>query len=1102
MADNGTILLDVQMDDLIDSLRELKKQYDENAASMKNLKKQGKENSNEYIKLANSNKELRGEMRGVESQIQNEIKAERAQEKSLVQLRAQLANLLKQYDAMSEAERNAASGMELQKKIQNLTKVIKDAEYATQRFQRNVGNYKSAFDGIRAGWMGLVAGVMAARRAIQLFAKEYKVIMDFQQANANLSTILGVNKDEMDALRESALRLGETTEYTASQVTSLQTELAKLGFTQQEIVNMQKYVLQFATAVGTDLASAASLAGATMRAFQLDSTKTEDVLGTLAVATNKSALNFSFLQSAMSTIAPVANAYGLSLKDTTALLGTLANAGFDASSAATATRNILLNLANDSGKLAKALGGSVTTFKEIMSALVQLRDSGVDLNETLELTDKRSVAAFNAFLSGAEAAVTLREELENVDGELERIQTERLDTVEGSIKLMQSAWEGFVLSMSNSTGTIKNVIDVLTSGIQTITKLMNPSSAVGDDETAGMESQLRDKYLRMLDPDEFERYVQETLDEYDKRIAKQSKRTKSWGWASALLAPLLGKWADNKGELTYMKGRRDVFAKTAKDIQENMALSLEQQLQQLDNVYQRKVNQYQSDMSLSKNKADELSEQARQEWLAGRQAVLKDAYYQQQASNQQEQQQEEQHQKELTEKEKRELEKRQRERKQYNDLIFREQQKAEDALVDLIKDSREKRRAQEERNYQKQMAAIQKAMGEEKAKHGENTQLYQTYLDQLETLDQQHQLNVQRMEEQFAAEDLRRTAEVYKIKIDIARKNSEEQFDLRRQLLENQRRQELADTELTEDQKKAIVEKYAHQEAELRDEQSKAIAEQVTKEWEARIKQAKIAGGEYEKLELEMMKERLDNIQRFELESDEEFLARKLDLEEAYVEKKKALAKKEVQIETEKLSAVADVMGNLSKLIETGSEEDENRVAIAKILALTEIAINAGVAIAKGVSMAMEAGPFPANLAAIASTIAAVLSAITQAKSLVTESHAGGGVVGNAFTGATMGPDNTVVAARKGELFLNARQQRRLFDIMEGKAEPKYEYHAVVNAEQRQRLYDIANSGTASSLAASLADAIRNMPAPTLVYSEFARFQKSIVNFNENQKLQ
>ena len=66
---------------------------------------------------------------------------------------------------------------------------------------------------------------------------------------------------------------------------------------------------------------------------------------------------------------------------------------------ATATRNILLNLADGSGKLAKALGGSVNTLPELVAGLKKLREQGVDLNTTLELTDKRSVAAFNAFLT-------------------------------------------------------------------------------------------------------------------------------------------------------------------------------------------------------------------------------------------------------------------------------------------------------------------------------------------------------------------------------------------------------------------------------------------------------------------------------------------------------------------------------------------------------------------------------------------------------------------------------------------------------------------------------------------------------------------------------
>ena len=1076
-----------QLNDILADVKkqeaQLTKEIEANAKKQTLSQQQLEKKKKELQALKQAEKDYKTMINEVSKVVQNELKADRAKTGSLKELRAQMSNLTKQYDELSRKEREGLKGRQLQKDINALTKEIKDAEYATQRFQRNVGNYRSALEGLRAGWVGLAAGLMLARRAFNVVAKEYQTIINFQQANANLATILGVNKDQMDALRESALELGRTTEYTASQVTSLQTELAKLGFTQEQIMNMQKYVLQFATAVGTDLASAASLAGATLRAFNLDSTKTEDALATLAVATNKSALNFTFLQNAMSTIAPVANAYGLSLKDTTALLGTLANAGFDASSAATATRNILLNLANDSGKLAQTLGGSVKTFNDIMDALIKLRDSGVDLNETLELTDKRSVAAFNAFLSGAEASRELRAELENVNGELERIQSERLDTVEGSIKLMKSAWEGFILTMSNSTGTIKSVIDALTDGITTVTNLMNPSSSVSTEGQEMIGNTIRDVYTRMLDPEKFEQYVAEQLDEYDRRIEKQRKRTKRWGWASVWLTPLLGKWGENKGQLTVLQGERDIFAQQAANIGESITLTLEQQLQQLDNIYQRKRDQYQNDMSLSQNEADRLSEQARQEMLTNRQAILRNYARTHQAANQQEQQQNEQHQKILTDQEKRELERRERERKRYNDLIFREQQKAEDALIALIVDSRERRTAQENRNYEKQKAAIEKAMREEAASNGTSTQLYQAYTQQLETLQQQHLLNMENLQRAFDAEDLRRTIEIYRTKIDIATKNSEEQFNLRKELLQKQMEQELANIELTEEQKEAIRLKYAHQETQLRDEQAKAVADQIAKEWQNRILQAQVNYEDYEQLELEMLQSQLENIHQYELESDEDFLARKLALEKSYLDKKQSLAQKEVQIETAKMSAISGLVGSISDLMEEAGEENEDMVKLSKMLALAEIAINTGVAIAKGIAQSQL--PYPANIGAMASTIAAIMAGITSAISTVKSAKFAKG------TSYVDGPgtstsDSIPAMLSKGEGVVNARANalfpglvQAINDIGNGISVPV----------QNQTTYNYTNVANAAGgiTPDQIAEAMRQLPPSEVAVSEIKR---------------
>ena len=102
---------------------------------------------------------------------------------------------------------------------------------------------------------GDVAAFAAMAGAIRGISKAIGTIADFEQANANLSTIIGKNVKDIGVLTESAKQLGATTEYTASQVTFLQTELAKLGFKGSDILNMEESVLDFATAVGADLFS-------------------------------------------------------------------------------------------------------------------------------------------------------------------------------------------------------------------------------------------------------------------------------------------------------------------------------------------------------------------------------------------------------------------------------------------------------------------------------------------------------------------------------------------------------------------------------------------------------------------------------------------------------------------------------------------------------------------------------------------------------------------------------------------------------------------------------------------------------------------------------
>ena len=452
------------------------------------------------------------------------VQLQKSKEGSYNRLSAQYRLNKIRLNEMSLAERQGTeAGRQLETETRLIYEEMSRLQKATGKYTLEVGHYENAlrrlpgplgsvvnsFTQMRASVRGLAnsdlpLGVKAFQGfgvilggVVGMFAMlgryvtgSIKTLREFEQANADLSTILGTTRDGMKSLTESAKSLGRTTEYTASQVTELQTALAKLGFKEGQIMGMQKSILQFATAVGANLGEAAEVAGSTLRAFNLTSADTDDVLGTLAVATNNSALSFEKIRTSIGTVFPVANAFGLSVKDATALLGSLANAGFDASTAATATRNILLKLVDANGKLAKQLGGSARSFDEIIDGLQKLKEQGTDLNEALELTDRRSVSAFSSLLSGAESAKELRASLEDVSGELDRIQSQRLNTLEGSVKLMKSAWEGLTLAFEESNGVFKDTVDWLTKLIQKTQELLFPS------ETA--MANFRDKYTQLF----------------------------------------------------------------------------------------------------------------------------------------------------------------------------------------------------------------------------------------------------------------------------------------------------------------------------------------------------------------------------------------------------------------------------------------------------------------------------------------------------------------------------------------------------------------------------------------------------------------------------
>lgn len=172
MADNIQKTLDIKVNysEALDGVAKYRMELDRAKAeaklmteALKNHAKQlneGKITEEQYTKavletqkqLAANKQEqnqLSDALRTSEKVIKNQITQQNLADDSIKALRAQLSNLTKEYDELSAAEReNADVGGKLLESINNVTDQIKEAEEATQRYYRNVGNYKSALEGM------------------------------------------------------------------------------------------------------------------------------------------------------------------------------------------------------------------------------------------------------------------------------------------------------------------------------------------------------------------------------------------------------------------------------------------------------------------------------------------------------------------------------------------------------------------------------------------------------------------------------------------------------------------------------------------------------------------------------------------------------------------------------------------------------------------------------------------------------------------------------------------------------------------------------------------------------------------------------------------
>jgi len=336
-------------------------------------------------------------------------------------------------------------------------KDLKKLEGRTKTATKSAGDLSKQFKKMAASY--LAAGVIF-NKVTQTIGNAIKTFRDFEFQMAKVKAISGANESQFKKLSETAQDLGRTTFFTATQVAELQTNFSKLGFTTKEILNAQEATLLLATATGSDLARAATVAGAAVRGFNLDASETTRVVDVMTLAFNSSALDIEKFQTSMTKVAPIAAGMNIPLEDTTAIMGTLTDAGIEASIAGTSLRNIFLKMKDSSSDLSKFLGYTVNSSVDLSRALADLGEAS---DETLDgLVNIRQVAAFSVMVKGAKRVEKLKEELRNAEDAAKKAASIIGDTLEGAFLRLTSATQGLAIKLTDNLGSgLKDIIDNL-----------------------------------------------------------------------------------------------------------------------------------------------------------------------------------------------------------------------------------------------------------------------------------------------------------------------------------------------------------------------------------------------------------------------------------------------------------------------------------------------------------------------------------------------------------------------------------------------------------------------------------------------------------------
>lgn len=345
-----------------------------------------------------------------------------------------------------------------------------------------------------------ITGTAAALGGVA--AAAIKVGSDFESQMSRVKAISGATGEELEQLKEQAMQLGADTSFSASQAAEGMENLAAAGFTTSEIMSAMPGLLNLAAASGEDLASSSDIAASTLRGFGLAASDAVHVADVLAANANRTNSSVADTGEAMKYVAPLARAAGLSLEETAAAIGIMANAGIQGSQAGTSLRGALSRLSKPTDDMTAAMdelgisfydsNGKMKSLTEQVGMLRQATEGMTDEqknNYLVTLYGQEALSGMLALINEGEGSLgELTEAYRSCDGEAQKAAETMQDNLSGALEQLSGSAETLGLAFYNSVAdNLKNAANTATESINNITDSFNNGGLNEAIQTAGDE---------------------------------------------------------------------------------------------------------------------------------------------------------------------------------------------------------------------------------------------------------------------------------------------------------------------------------------------------------------------------------------------------------------------------------------------------------------------------------------------------------------------------------------------------------------------------------------------------------------------------------------